>query len=133
VQVFLDTNIVIYLIEQPPAWGAKTAARIKRVRDAGDSFAVSELVRMECRVYPLSQNDQASLAQYDSSFLSSDIQVIAISRSVCDRAAVIRAMYRLRPLDSLHLAASVDPVCGLFLTSDQRLSRFPGVPIEILS
>lgn len=25
--VFLDTDLVIYLIEQPPIWGAKTTAR----------------------------------------------------------------------------------------------------------
>lgn len=133
VQVFLDTNIVIYVIEQPPTWGARAAARIKTLRDAGDTFVVSELVRMECRVHPLSQNDQTTLAQYEAFFQSSDMQVSAISRAVCDRAAEIRANHRLRSLDSLHLASAVEEGCGLFLTNDQRLSSFPDIPIEVLT
>jgi predicted nucleic acid-binding protein len=133
VLVFLDSNIVIYVIGQPPTWGARAAARMKTLRDADDTFAVSELVRMECRVYPLSQNDQKTLAQYEAFFQSSDMQVIAISRAVCDRAAEIRAKHWLRPLDSLHLAAAAEAKCDLFLTNDQRLSSFPDMTVEVLN
>jgi uncharacterized protein len=131
--VFLDTNLVIYLIEQPPVWGARTSVHIRAVRDAGDTLALSELVRMECRVGPLVQNDVALLAQYDAFFEGFDILVAAISRSVCDRATQIRATHRYRSLDALHLAAAIEAGCGLFLTNDQRLSSFPDIPVEILT
>jgi predicted nucleic acid-binding protein len=133
VLVFLDANITIYLIEQPPTWGALAAARIKAFRDAGDTFAVSELVGMECRVHPLAQNDHATLAQFEMFFQSSDLQVIAITRAVCDRATDIRAKHRLRPLDSLHLGSALEGGCSLFLTNDQRLGPFPDIPVEVLT
>jgi uncharacterized protein len=131
--VFLDTNLVIYLIEQPPVWGLRAAARIQAIQVAGDTFAVSELVRMECRVGPLAQNDVTLLAEYDSFFQGSDVRVAPITRIACDRAARIRAVHRYRSLDALHLATAIEAGCGLFLTNDQRLSNFPDIPVEVLT
>ena len=48
--VFLDASFVIYFVQQPPLWGAKAAARLAALKAAGDRMAVSDLVRMECRV-----------------------------------------------------------------------------------
>src|SRR5438094_786545 len=131
--VFLDTNLVIYLIEQPPVWGLRAMARIQAIRVAGDTLAVSELVRMECRVGPLVQNDMTLLAEYDSFFQGLDVQVAPITRIACDRAAQIRAVHRYRSLDALHLATAIGAGCSLFLTNDQRLSSFPDIPIEVLT
>ncbi len=103
------------------------------MRDAGDTFAVSELVRMECRVGPLTQNDATLLHEYDAFFQAVDLQVLPITRLACDRAAEIRAAYRYRSLDALHLATATEGGCGLFLTNDQRLSRFPDLPVEFLA
>jgi excisionase family DNA binding protein len=51
--VFLDTNIVIYAIESHVAFGVRARTRIAIAVAAGDSFMVSDLVRMECLVLPL--------------------------------------------------------------------------------
>jgi predicted nucleic acid-binding protein len=59
--------------------------------------------------------------------------VLAISPAVCDRAALIRAQYGFKPLDSLHLAAAVVHRCTLFLTSDAQMKRFPDIAVEILA
>jgi hypothetical protein len=48
--VFLDANPVIYLIEQPVAFGSKTTARVTALLASGRRLAVSDLVRMECQV-----------------------------------------------------------------------------------
>jgi hypothetical protein len=50
--VFLDANPVIYLIEQPAAFGSKTTARVTKLLADGERLAVSDLVRMECEVGP---------------------------------------------------------------------------------
>ncbi len=131
--VFLDTNAVIYLIEQPAGLGSKTKARVNVLLASGERLAVSDLVRMECQVGPLKVNDQVLLAQYVTFFQSPDVSVLTIAPAVCDRAARIRAQYGFKPLDSLHLAASVEHRCTLFLTSDAQLKRFPDLPVEILS
>ena len=47
---YLDTNVVIYFVEQHPVWGPKVVARIAAIRASGNGFAVSDLTRMECQV-----------------------------------------------------------------------------------
>jgi len=44
--VFLDANLVIYLVEQPPIWGQKASNRITTSLVAGEPLAVTDIVRM---------------------------------------------------------------------------------------
>jgi predicted nucleic acid-binding protein len=131
--VFLDANPVIYLIEQPSNFGAKITARLTVLLANGERLAVSDLVRMECQVGPLKANDSMLLAQYVAFFQSPDVSVLAISPVVRDLAAKIRAKYRFKPLDSLHLATAVEHGCTRFLTGDSQLKRFPDISVELLS
>jgi uncharacterized protein len=131
--VFLDSNPVIYLIEQPANLGLKVKSRVSDLLSSGERLVVSDLVRMECQVGPLKSNDVVLLAKYDAFFKSPDLDVLAVSPAVCDRAARIRAQYGFKPLDSSHLAAAVEYRCTLFLTKDAQLKRFTDVLLEILS
>ena len=131
--IFLDTNPVIYYVERPPVWGPKAAARLAALKAAGDQAAVSDLVRMECRVGPLKLANAVLLNDFTTFFSSPDVQVFPVTAAACDRASVIRAAHGFKPLDALHLAVAVDNGCGRFLTNDLRLSRFTGIPIEVLT
>ena len=130
--VFLDSNPVIYFVEQPSPWGPAVTARIAALRAANERLAISDLVRMECLVGPLQANDLERLADFTTFFSAPDVEVLAITPVVCDRAARIRAQYRFKPLDSLHLAAAVERGCTRFLTQDANLKKFPDIPVEIL-
>ncbi len=130
--VFLDANPVIYLVEQTPNWGAKAAARIAAFRSAGEQLAVSDLVRMESAVGPLKANDPVRLGDFVTFFAAPYVTVLPITAGVCDRAARIRAQYRFKPLDSLHLAAAVEHGCARFLTNDAALKNFPDIVVELL-
>lgn len=130
--VCLDTNIMIYLIEQPPVWGPRAASHLAGLRSAGAQLAVSDLTRMECRVGPLRTKNATLLAQYDHVFTAPDQLVLPLTGQVCDRAAVIRADYGFSTPDALNLAAAVEASCAAFLTNDARLSRFPALTVEVL-
>jgi predicted nucleic acid-binding protein len=132
VLLFLDSNIVIYLVEKSAVWGGPALARFQQLQDAGEQFAVSELVRMECSVGPLSRGDSALLAEFEAFFHASNVEILPLTCAVCDRAAVIRAAHRIRTPDALNLAAAVEGGCGLFSTQDVALGRFPDVPVEAL-
>ncbi len=129
--VFLDTNIVIYAVENPPVFGARATARLTALRASGAIFMVSDLTRMECLVLPLRTGD-ALEARFRSFFSSTGIQVVGITAAVCDLAAQIRAATRFKPMDSLQLAAAVEHKANVFLTADARLSSFTGLTVEIL-
>jgi predicted nucleic acid-binding protein len=133
VRIFLDSNIVIYLIEQPAHWGEEASARVEAILEAGDRIVASDLVRMECRVRPLAAEDAQGLADFDDFFASEKVEVVPITAEICDRAAAIRAKHRFRPLDALHLAAAATQGCERFLTHDLRLERFPDLAIEALA
>jgi predicted nucleic acid-binding protein len=131
--VFLDTNIVIYLIERTPNLGPVAAKCIQSLIIQGQRLVVSDLVRMECRVRPLRLNDAITLSAFDGYFGSEDVDVATITAAVCDRAAAIRAQYHFPPMDSLHLASAVEHGCQLFLTHDLRLRSFSDIAVDVLS
>jgi uncharacterized protein len=131
--VFLDSNIVIYAVENPPLFGSRATARLARLRAGGDSFMISDLTRMECSVSPIRSGNAALLGQFLAFFAATGVKVVPITAAVCDRAAQIRAATSFRPMDALHLAAAVTHAANHFLTNDTRLNAFTGLPVEVLA
>jgi predicted nucleic acid-binding protein len=130
--VYLDANVVIYLVEHHPTWEPRVVARLGRLAP-GDVLAVSDATRLECLVGPLISGDAGVLADYAAFFSDPRISVFPVTAAVFERAARIRAAHRFLPLDAMHLAAAVEYGCGLFLTNDAQLTRFPDLPVEVLS
>jgi uncharacterized protein len=106
--LYLDSNIVIYAVEGNPVFGPKVVLRLASALAVGDSFMVSDLTRMEALVGPLRTNNTIVEASFHSFFARPEVQVVAVTAAVCDRAARIRATYSFKPMDSLQLAAAVE-------------------------
>lgn len=130
--VCLDANIVIYFVERNPVWEPKVAARLKSLAAMGDSLAISEASRLECLVGPWQSGDASTLADYQKFFALPGVQMLSVTTPVWERAARIRATYRFRPLDAIHLASAAEHGCGLFLTNDPPLARCQDVLVEVL-
>jgi uncharacterized protein len=133
VSVYLDANIVIYLVERHPVWGTRAQSRITHLRTAGEQTAISDAHRLERLVGPLILSDQTTLAVYLASFNDPGVISVLLPSRVWERAARIRAVHHLKPPDSLHLAAAVENGCRRFLTDDVQLGRFPDITAETLS
>lgn len=131
--LFLDTNIVIYVVEGNPAFAPKAVLRLAAAQSAGDSFTISDLTRMEGLVGPLKTNNTAVQTSFRAFFSRPDVQVVAITAAVCDRAARIRATHNFKPMDALQLAAAVESGANIFLTADARLRSFTDLTVEVLS
>ena len=131
--VCLDTNIVIYYVGRNPAWAGKVDARLRAIVAAGDSLAVSDAARLECLVGPFQSGDASALADYLKFFSAASLQTLPVTAAVWQRAAQIRATYKLQPLDSVHLASAVEHGCGLFLSNDSQLKKCRDITVEILS
>jgi len=130
--VFVDANILIHHLESTPNLGTRASARLAALHAAGDRIVVSDLIRLECRVGPLKTGNETLLSKYDGFFSLPGIRVAALTASICDRAASIRARYGLRTPDALNLAAAVELGCDIFLTHDARLARFTPLKVEAL-
>jgi predicted nucleic acid-binding protein len=129
-RVYCDSVILIYYLEGAPPFKARATARLASSWAAGDTVAVSDLVRLECRMQPIHFGDTAALAQYDALFAQPNVERVPITAAVFDRATVVRATFKLA--DSLHLAAAMESGCDRFLTNDNRLSAFTGIAVEVL-
>lgn len=130
--LFLDANIIIYALENHAVFGPQAQERLNDASDAGDTFMISDLVRMECLILPLRTGNAVLEAQYLAFFARPDVRVVAITAAVCDRATRIRATHNYKPMDSLQLAA-VEHGADVFLTADIRLASFPDIAVEILA
>lgn len=130
--VYLNANFVIYFIEMNPVWGPKVSAYLASLLSSGHQLAVSDLTRLECRVGPLISGDSLLLNQFTTFFQSPDVRVLSLTAGVCDRAADLRAKYRFRTPDALHLAAAIEHGCDRFLTNDVKLKNCTEIAVEIL-
>jgi predicted nucleic acid-binding protein len=131
--IYLDSVFCIYAVEGAPSFQARARARLAAMRAAGDQPAISDLTWLECRVKPIRLGDPVALADMEASLTASDVVRLSLPTSVYDRACRVRAIHNHRLADAMHLAASVEGGCGVFLTNDRRLSGFPDVPVEVLA
>lgn len=131
-RIYLDSVILIYLIDHTGPFHQRAVARLAALLAAGDRIAVSDLSRPECRVKPIKNGDQVKLAELDAFFARPEVQVVPIATAAFDRATHVRATHNFQLADSLHLAAAVEAGCGRFLTNDARLASFTDIAVEVL-
>jgi uncharacterized protein len=129
--VYLDSNFVIYFIENHPVWGPKVTAHLTALLASGHQIDDRDLTRMECQVGPLLSGNGALAGRFTTFFRSPDVRVSSLTAAVCDRAAVLRAKYRFKTPDAIHLAA-VEHGCDRFLTNDVKLQACTEVVVELL-
>ena len=130
--VYCDSAVLIYHLDGNDPFRSRAQSRLTKLFAAQDRVATSHLVRLECRVHPIRRNDLRSLQQIDQFFAHPDLVLLPLDQSTFDRATDIGARWNFRATDAIHLAAAIEGGCGAFLTNDRRLTRFQGIPIELL-
>lgn len=141
---YLDSNIIIYIVERIPLWHARAEAHLARLGAGEHDFAISALTWSECLVVPLRAGNEFLLGQFLQFFHESRVRTIPLTHTIAMRAAGIRAAHsyataglqkvkRYGLADALHLAAAIEANCDAFLTNDQRLSGFLDLPIDVLN
>jgi hypothetical protein len=64
--IYFDSVLAIYLFDHVGSFNARALARLTALEAAGDRIAVSDLVRLECRVLPMRLGDTAKLAVFET-------------------------------------------------------------------
>lgn len=127
--IYLDSCILIYLIERHPEY----AARAERALAATEArFAISPLVKLECLVQPMRQGDLVRQRHYEAAL--AELQLLPMAESVYLAAAQLRACFNLRTPDALHLACAQAHGCDALWTNDDRLvAASHGLAVNILA
>jgi uncharacterized protein len=120
--VYLDSCIVIYLIQGPDELSNAITKALRPEEGEPSAVFASDLTRLECRVWPLREGDDELLRQFDDFFASEDLTRIPITTETFDLATELRGLHGTKTPDALHLAAAILGGCQEFWTNDHRLS-----------
>ena len=117
--IYLDTCLVIYLVERHATWGRPIADAIAGEPDA--RFGLSPLVKCECLVGPIKRGDPVLRRAYDEVF--SLFASFAMPEAVYLQAAELRARFSIKTPDALHLACAQHHRCDVLWTNDDRMAQ----------
>jgi predicted nucleic acid-binding protein len=125
--LYLDSNIIIYLVEQEPRYYPVLSALLARANAGQIELISSELAILECLVVPLRNQDAELIRDYHDILLSSDMKLIPVSVEVLLEAARLRALNpRLRIPDAIHWATAILERANYLLTNDADFLQFLG-------
>ncbi len=122
-RVFLDSCIVIYLIQAPDPVRDAIRQALRPPGETAPQACVSALTRLECRVWPWREGATDLLAQFDDFFASRDLRRARLSAAVFDLATELRATHGVKTPDAIHLAAAMSWGCDEFWTNDHRIPK----------
>ncbi len=128
-RIYLDASPVIYMVERVAQYFDYLEMRLFV---PGNTLVASELTRLETRVKPIREDDQVLLRQLDAFFGQTVDEMIPLTREVIDTATLIRAQYGFQTPDAIHLGAALQSGCDVFLTNDNRLTRFHEMSVEVV-
>lgn len=119
--LYLDSVVVIYLVEQHPTFGPQAATAVNRLYPT--ALVGTELTRMECLVIPRRMKDGGRETDFDRFFSQKYPPFVPIDGAVFHLATDLRAKYlKLKTPDALHLATAIVAGCDAFVTNDARLT-----------
>ena len=130
-RVYLDANIVIFVVEEPIPLTAGQFALFTAMEEGLVRAVTSELSLTECLVHPLTINDIGLTSTYEK-LLSSEagVELVPVSREILIRAAHVRARHKLKTPDAIHVASAMSSGATVFLTADGRIKAPPEIRIE---
>ncbi len=131
-KIYWDSCIVIYRIQQVSPWADAIAGKFSPQTD-DIRLCVTDLTRLECRVMPLRESNPALLQRFDQFFAQPELIITPLDARVFNLATELRAQYRLKTADALHLAAAISSGCDEFWSNDDRLSKIAGSRIEVVN
>jgi len=133
-KVGLDTNVLIYHVQDHPRYGkwcAKLFARIERGQVSAVTSTVSmlEVLVQPYRLenHPLVQKFYALLSTYPK------LSWVPVSLEVADQAAELRASYNLSTPDAIQLATAIGFQATGFIGNDKGLKKVKEIECLMVS
>jgi predicted nucleic acid-binding protein len=133
--VALDTAVWIYEVEANPSFAPIVNPFFRDRLAWGRNLAGSSLLALgELLVQPLAVGRADLVNQYRSYFTTTaNFSVWEVSRQVVERAAALRAKYRLKMIDAVHVATAILNRAPLFRCNDRDLRRVTELKILVHS
>lgn len=132
-KVYFDTNVLIYLIENSPTYRDKVVALVAELDVLNCEVITSELTLAECLVKPFAESDKQSQDVYTASIKSSGfLTVKPVTKKILIEAARLRAVFKNKLPDSIHLATAFATGCDTFVGNDKKIKVDDSIRLLIL-
>jgi predicted nucleic acid-binding protein len=86
---------------------------------------------LECRCKPLRDHQADLLHLYEIFFASKEVDLREVDAAVVEKATELRATLGLKTPDAIHIATAMLAGAAAFWTTDARLTKCPGLTIEV--
>ena len=127
-RIFWDTNLFIYLLEDKGERTERVVSLRKRMIERQDQLLTSALTLGEILAKPLQAGDGELMRLYESTITAS-AAVLPFDQAASAAFASVRQNPSIHPADAIQLACASVAGVDMFITNDQRLSRYvvPGI------
>lgn len=128
-RVYLDSNVLIYLLEDSPIWGAHAVALLCACASRQVDAVVGDGVVAEVMVGAIRSPGEGLSRQTAELFSDGPLTVVSHNRAMFLEAARIRAHHGGQLLDALHIATAMEAGCDAVISHDARMPRLPEMPV----
>ena len=129
-RIGLDTNVLIYYIEEHPVFLGKIEPIIDKIITGRATGITSYVTLLELLVKPMREGRFDLIEQYKQ-IISTQLEMVPLGDDVAIKAAELRAKYNIKTPDAIQLASVISRNGDVFITNDVRLGSVE--EIEILS
>jgi len=132
-RIGIDTNIFIYFLEGHPRYGAWCTSLFELIERGQNSAVTSTVTLLELLVQPY-RDEKDDLAHKIFALTSTypKLEWVPVTLNLADRAAQLRARYRLSTPDAIQLAAAISQKAVRFYGNDRGLHRVNEIECIIL-
>ncbi len=113
--VYLDTNILVYLLEGHLGYSRKVAVELDNLRNDGEQFLTSVITVTEF-LAGTSASTITPLRRLNS------LQILNLNEDLAVSAAKLQKKHGMKIGDAIHLATAVEQRAELFFTNDKQLA-----------
>ncbi len=123
-RIGLDTSVFIYFLEAHPRYGAWCASLFDLIERGQNAAVTSTITLLELLVQPYrDQRDELAQKIFALASTYPKLEWIPLTMNLADRAAELRARYRLSTPDAIHLATAIGHKAVRFYGNDRGLRR----------
>ncbi len=132
-RVGLDTSLFIYFLQDHPRYGAWCTSLFDGIERGRTPAVTSSLSLLEILVQPYRQRNE-ELTQKIYALLSTHPGLLwaPVTLEVADRAADLRARYRLSTPDAIHVATAILQGAVHFVGNEKALRRIKEIECVML-
>ena len=123
-RIGLDTNILIYLVQDHPRYGAWCASLFGRIERRQSVGITSTLVLLEALVQPYRLQDDRLANKFYALFSTYPSLIwTPLTLELADSAAELCARYGLSTPDAIHIATAIGGGATGYIGNDRGLKR----------